>query len=60
MAAENFKRKLSIIFSSAGLNRLKKSGLKFWKSTPTALKAAATLIIALNAGWQLLTVSKLY
>ncbi len=53
MTAEKFKRKLTVIFSSDRLARLKKGALQFWKSTPTALKAAATIVIALNAGWQL-------
>jgi adenylate cyclase len=53
MTAEKFKRKLEAIFSADTLDRLKKAGLRYWKSTPTALKAIATIIIALNAGWQL-------
>ena len=53
MTIEKFKRKLTVIFSSDRLARLKKGALKFWKSIPTALKAAATIVIALNAGWQL-------
>jgi hypothetical protein len=35
------------------LSQLKKAGLKYWKNTPTFLKALATLVIALNAAWQL-------
>jgi len=53
MTAGNFKRKLTVIFSSASVVSLKKAGLKLWKSTPVALKAVATIVIALNAGWQL-------
>jgi adenylate cyclase len=53
MTAKEIKRKLTVIFSVATLDRLKKGGLKYWKSTPTALKAIATIVIALNAGWQL-------
>ncbi len=53
MIPEKFKRKLRVIFSSVALGRLKKAGLQLWRSTPTALKAAATIVIALNAGWQL-------
>jgi adenylate cyclase len=35
------------------LDRLKQRLLKYWKQTPTVLKALATLVIALNAFWQL-------
>ena len=55
MTTQDIKRKLTVILSTATLTlgRLKKAGLKYWKSTPTALKAIATIVIALNAGWQL-------
>ena len=53
MTAKEIKRKLTVIFSAATIGCLKKAGLKYWKSTPTALKAIATIVIALNAGWQL-------
>jgi len=53
MTADKFKRKLTVIFSPDRLARLKKGALKFWKGTPTAFKAVATIVIALNAGWQL-------
>jgi adenylate cyclase len=53
MTAKEIKRKLAAIFSAATLARLKEAGLKYWKSTPTAIKAIATIVIALNAGWQL-------
>ena len=51
MTTQEVKRKLTAIFSAAALGRLKKAGLKYWKSTPTAFKAIATIVIALNAGW---------
>jgi len=47
MTIEAFKRRLTVIFSSDRLNRLKRGALKFWKSIPTALKAAASIVIAL-------------
>ena len=50
---KEIKRKLAVIFSAATLASLKEAGLKYWKSTPTAIKAIATIVIALNAGWQL-------
>ena len=53
MAAEKFKRKLKAILSGATLGPLKEAGLKCWRKTPTILKALATLVIALNAAWQL-------
>jgi adenylate cyclase len=53
MTAQEVKRKLAAIFSAATLQRLKNAGLKYWKSIPTAFKAIATIVIALNAGWQL-------
>jgi TolB-like protein len=53
MAAREIKRKLTVIFSAPTIGRLKKAGLKYWKSTATALKAIVTIVIALNAGWRL-------
>ena len=53
MATQNVKRKFTAIFSAATIDRLKKTGLKYWKSTPTTIKTIATIVIALNAGWQL-------
>ncbi len=50
---QKFKRKLPVIFNAATLGRLKELASRYWKSTPTAFKAIATIIIALNAGWQL-------
>jgi len=53
MTAKEIKRKLTGIFSAAMLGRLKKVILRYWRNTPTILKALATLVIALNAAWQL-------
>ena len=39
--------------STSRLSKWKETGLKYWRQTPTVLKALATLVIALNAGWQL-------
>jgi adenylate cyclase len=55
MTAQEIKRKLSVIFGAATLGRLKKGIFKYWRKTPTVLKALATLVIALNAAWQLYT-----
>ncbi len=35
------------------VSKWKETGLKYWRQTPTVLKALATLVIALNAAWQL-------
>jgi len=53
MTTQEVKRKLTGIFSVATLGRLKTVILKYWGKTPTVLKALATLVIALNAAWQL-------
>ncbi|NWG02680.1 MAG: tetratricopeptide repeat protein [Syntrophaceae bacterium] len=53
MTVKELKRRIAVIFSTATLSQLKKAGLKYWKNTPTFLKALATLVIALNAAWQL-------
>ena len=53
MATQEVKRKLTAIFSAATLDRVKKAALKYWKSIPTVFKAIGTIVIALNAGWQL-------
>jgi len=53
MTAQEADRKVTAIFSGAALGRLKKAVLKYWRSTPTAFKAIATVVIAINAGWQL-------
>jgi len=37
------------------VDRWKRAGLKYWVRIPTALKALATILIALNAAWQLYT-----
>lgn len=37
------------------VDRWKRAGLKYWVRIPTALKALATVLIALNAAWQLYT-----
>ena len=39
--------------SASRVNKWKETGLKYWRQTPTVLKALATLVIALNAAWQL-------
>jgi len=53
MATQKFRHKLTAIFNADTLGRLKEVALKYWKATPTAIKAIATIVIALNAGWQL-------
>ena len=53
MTAKEIRRKLTVIFSADTIGRFKKVILKYYKSTPPALKAIATIVIALNAGWQL-------
>jgi adenylate cyclase len=53
MTAKEIRRKLTVIFSATTIGLFKRVILKYWKSTPTAFKAAATIVIALNAGWQL-------
>ena len=55
MTAKEIKNKLTVILSAATLDRLKNVILKYWRKTPTVLKALATLVIALNAAWQLYT-----
>ena len=52
MPAERIKSKLIATFSAAATG-LKRTFLKSWKKTPTAFKAIASIVIALNAGWQL-------
>ncbi len=39
--------------SASRVSKWKETGLKYWRQTPTVLKALATLVIALNAAWQL-------
>lgn len=47
-----FRNKLAAFVASA-LDTSKKAVVTYWRKTPTVLKALATLVIALNAGWQL-------
>ena len=39
--------------SASRVSKWKETGLKYWRQTPTVLKALATLVVALNAAWQL-------
>jgi len=39
--------------SASRVSKWKETGLKYWRKTPTVLKALATLVVALNAAWQL-------
>jgi adenylate cyclase len=39
--------------SISRVSKWKEAGLKYWRQTPTVLKALGTLVITLNAGWQL-------
>jgi adenylate cyclase len=41
--------------SDSKFGKWKETGLKYWRQIPTVLKALATLVIALNAAWQLYT-----
>ena len=41
--------------SDSNLRTWRETGLKYWRQIPTVLKALATLVIALNAAWQLYT-----
>jgi TolB-like protein len=39
--------------SASRAHNWKEAALKYWRQTPTVLKALATLVVALNAAWQL-------
>jgi adenylate cyclase len=52
MTTQEVKRKLAAILLKE-MSRWKKIGLNTWRKTPTTLKALATLVIALNAAWQI-------
>jgi adenylate cyclase len=41
--------------SDSKLKIWRETGLRYWRQIPTVLKALATLVIALNAAWQLYT-----